>query len=266
MDVEVPNARGHLPNDKKNSEHEDLDDRSTEFGDDDLNERGSAPVFPHHHGASKMIWREVWDNTTPLTLWCYTAAVVVVVGVFWLKGLSFLFVHAAFMTVAYVGFASEAMLVFRPFNTLHVNSRSPNQRIQRNIHKLINHFAGGCMFLGLIGILVHRVYNGKSVVPHGWHSWSGTVVILLVLVQIGSGQKKLKLLQYQGQQSLKWHGRLGLTTYSLAIVTVLLGLLHIDHTNTVYVWIGAVFGAVAPVVYAYSFIVKHAGYAVLDQL
>ncbi|RHY21811.1 hypothetical protein DYB37_004065 [Aphanomyces astaci] len=267
MDVEVPTARGHLPKDKKDSETEDLDDRSTmgiSSGDDD---GMGVPVSPHHHSyTSKGIWREVWENTTPLTLWCYTAALVVVVGVLVRKGFSFFFVHAFFMTLAYVGFASEAMLVYRPFDTLHLNVRSPNQRIQRNIHKVMNHAAGTCTLVGLVGILVHRVSLGKSVVPHGWHSWCGTLVIVLVLVQIGSGHKKLKLLQFQGQRSLKWHGHLGLTTYTVAIATVILGLVHIDKSTSVYIWIAAVLSSVVPVAYAYTCIAKHAGYSVVDQL
>ncbi|KAF0700573.1 Aste57867_8909 [Aphanomyces stellatus] len=267
MDVPLPTSRGQLPKEKKDSETEDVD-HAAPLPDDatDIDDTADGVVhtsYSYTH-SSRVIWHEIWDNTTPLTWLCFVAALVVVVGVAVLKGFSFFFVHALFMTMGYVGFASESMLVYRPFASLNV--RSPNQRIQRNIHKLMNHGTGACTLLGLAGILIHRGMRGKSLVPHGLHSWTGALVIMLVLVQIGVGQKKLRLLQFQGERSFRWHGRLGQLTYALGIVAVGLGLVHIYKDATVVAWIAVILCAVLPVVYAYSCVTKHAGYAVVDQL
>ncbi|CAK4076739.1 unnamed protein product [Aphanomyces euteiches] len=260
MDVEVPTSRGQIPTkDKKDSETEDTDtDLDTDIDD------GSVHHASFSYSSSKVIWREVTQNTTPLTWLAFAAAVAIAVGVIVHRGLNLFFLHAMCMSIGYVAFATEAMLVFRPFPSWNV--RSPNQRVQRNIHRFMNQAAGIFTILGLVAICVHRWSNGKSLIPHGIHSWMGSLVILLILVQIVIGHKKLNLLLFQGQRSFRFHGKLGRLTYALSILTVILGIFHIYKNYMAYVWTAVVALPVIPVIYAYTCTTKHVGYAAVDQL
>ncbi|OQR87750.1 hypothetical protein ACHHYP_08088 [Achlya hypogyna] len=262
MDLELPTSRGQLP-EKSESE----DDRSSTVlssmaGDEDEDEHGPPA---HAFGRSpSAVWRELRENIAPLSWYCLAAALAVCVAVAMKKGVDLLFVHVLLMTLGWVAFSSEALLVYRPFDGL--NARSPNRRIQRNIHKIMLYAAGGSTLVGLAGILISRGMAGKRLFPHNWHGWMGFVTIALLLLQMEIGRRKLQHLQFQGRTSFNWHGLVGKLTYASGIASTILGLRHIFRDEMVYVWSAVVVSVVVFVVYAYLRPNKSAGYAVVDQL
>ncbi|EQC26620.1 hypothetical protein SDRG_15560 [Saprolegnia diclina VS20] len=268
MDVELPTSRGQLPA-RKPSEADESDayDRSTVLssvaGDDDDDEHG--PPAAHSYARSpSVVWSELRDNIAPVTWYCLVAALAICVAVMIKTGVNLLFVHILMMTLGWVAFSSEAMLVYRPFDGL--NARSPNKRIQRNIHKFMHYAVLATTLLGLAGILISRGMAGKRLFPHNKHGWMGFITVALMLLQMEVGRRKLKFLQFQGRTIFEWHGFVGKLTYASGIASTILGLTHVFRDDMVYVWSAVVMSVVVFVVYAYVRRNKTAGYAVVDQL
>ncbi|OQR81641.1 hypothetical protein THRCLA_23332 [Thraustotheca clavata] len=258
MDLDLPTSRGQLP-----MKEEEEEDRATVLssitGDEDEDDHVQSYSYAH-----SVVWSELRSNIAPLSWFCLAAALAVCVAVALKKGLNLYFVHILLMTVAWVAFSSEALLVYRPFDGL--NTRSPNRRIQRNIHKIMLYSVGACTLLGLAAILFSRAMAGKRLFPHNWHGWMGFITIGLMLLQMEIGRRKLKHLQFQGRTIYEWHAVVGKLTYASGIASTLFGLGHIFRDEMVYVWSAVVCSVVVFVIYAYIRPNKSSGYAVVDQL
>jgi hypothetical protein len=267
MDLELPTSRGTLPPaNKKDSAHEDneLNIESNIADLDDSDERPGGRLS-YSYANSSIMWSEVRDNLAPLTWICIVVSLMIVIAVIIKVGFSPFIGHVLMMTLGWVGFSSEAMLVYRPFDVL--NERTPNRRIQRNIHKIMHVGTAVCSIVGLIFILFHRVRLGKSVIPHNFHMWLGFLSIALLCIQAEAGRRKLVCLQFEGRRILLWHGIVGKITYACGIVSVILGLSHVfKDTPSLFLWSAIVLVLVLFVLYAYLRNNKAAGYSVVDQL
>ncbi len=86
---------------------------------------------------------------------------------------------------------------------------------------------GGCFtFMGLTFVVANKIMIGKTVIPHTVHSVLGTLTVVGVLVQVIVGQMKTThSLPSAKQQRYGWHGKLGLLTYDVGMLSMVTGLL-----------------------------------------
>jgi len=299
MDLELASARGQVPAasismTQKNSYEYGSDlseisrDTKLEMNSDDTFDDDETPEhhsysYPYSNATLQMIY-DVILNFAIVTWLIFLAAIVIITIVFFHTGLTLFFGHVSMMTLAWVAFASEGMLVFRPFDD--INCRSPNKRIQRNSHKIMHYLTGGFMVFGVIFILWNKISLNKSMAPKSIHTFAGLLTIVLVLVQIIAGRKKLTHLQTQGVQIIKyvnfmhylplpyiiihllyrWHEHLGLLTYACGMCSVVLGIGKVFDDARLYIGLTIVISVVLCVLFAYARASKTTGYAVVDTL
>lgn len=84
---------------------------------------------------------------------------------------------------------------------------------------------GGFLFLGLLAILSNKIEYKHSLVPMSIHSVFGALSILLIIMQIITGQQKLNQISISNSKIRRWHGDAGLLLWDLLCLTILLGLI-----------------------------------------
>lgn len=88
------------------------------------------------------------------------------------------------------------------------------------------------MFLGLLAILSNKIEYKHSMIPMSLHSILGTVSLLLIVMQIVTGQQKLNQMNISNSKIRRWHGDAGLLLWDCLCATILLGLLSFLDIST----------------------------------
>ncbi len=85
---------------------------------------------------------------------------------------------------------------------------------------------GGCfILLGMAFVVANKIKKGKSVIPHSVHSVLGTLTLVGVLIQVIVGRMKTTHSLPSAKRKYSWHGKLGLLTYDVGMLSMIIGLL-----------------------------------------
>lgn len=145
------------------------------------------------------------------------------------KKLTLFTMHAVLMTIGAFFFLGEGIVSYR--NKFLLESLSPimqhTKRMKnRAIHQTIQWVGSGFIALALLFIVANKFEYKHSLIPSSLHSISGTLVILLILIQVVSGQSKMDHLTKHNSKIRRWHGDTGLLLWDMLCVTILLGIMQ----------------------------------------
>lgn len=84
----------------------------------------------------------------------------------------------------------------------------------------------GAVFLGLgmLIIVANKLEYKKSIVPFSIHSIVGCFALLLILVQVVTGQQKLHQIDVSNSKIRRWHGDAGLLIWDVLCLAIFTGL------------------------------------------
>ena len=102
----------------------------------------------------------------------------------------------------------------------------------RSIHQSMQTVGGAFLFLGLLAIVANKIEFKYSIVPSSLHSILGTVAILMLMMQITTGQQKLNQINISNSKIRRWHGDAGLLLWDCLCLTILLGLVSFLDIST----------------------------------
>jgi hypothetical protein len=145
------------------------------------------------------------------------------------KKLTLFTMHAVLMTIGAFFFLGEGIVSYR--NKFLLESLSPimqhTKRMKnRAIHQTIQWVGSGFIALALLFIIANKFEYKHSLIPSSLHSISGTLVILLIIIQVVSGQSKMDHLTKHNSKIRRWHGDTGLLLWDMLCVTILLGIMQ----------------------------------------
>jgi hypothetical protein len=101
-----------------------------------------------------------------------------------------------------------------------------NKKVKvRAIHHSLQTAGAVFISLGMLFIISHKMENEKTILPSSPHSILGAVALLLIVVQVVTGNEKLVQLENGNRRVRRWHGDLGLFVWDTLSATILLGLL-----------------------------------------
>ena len=143
------------------------------------------------------------------------------------RGISLFSLHPICIILGLFLFLAEGILVAR--NRVILELLSPIMQADKRgkkariLHWLFQTLGSAFLTIGLLFILIHKIELGKTVIPHTIHSISGSIALLLILIQASVGSKKLENIDENNVRTFNWHGELGLITLDLLIFTAILG-------------------------------------------
>jgi hypothetical protein len=111
-----------------------------------------------------------------------------------------------------------------------IMARSRQTKV-RTLHQNIQTIGASFLGLGLLFIVAWKAEEKKTIFPHTVHSILGSVVFLLVLVQVVSGSQKVAHFERSNTKIRRWHADLGLLVWDLLCVTVLAGFFEFFSIN-----------------------------------
>lgn len=144
------------------------------------------------------------------------------------RKLTIFFFHIACMSVGSFLLLANGIVAFR--DTFLVDNLSPimqhSKKLKvRVIHRTINIVGSFFIFLGYFFILSDKFEEGESLLPKSIHGCLGYIVLILIIVQSVSGLDKLEVFRQYNTKVKRWHNELGLFTWDVICVTIILGCL-----------------------------------------
>jgi hypothetical protein len=155
--------------------------------------------------------------------------IIVIISIFaTARKLTLFTLHPVCMTVGTILFLAEGIVSYR--NSSLLDFLSPimqhNKKVKvRAIHHSLQTAGAVFICLGMLFIVSHKMENEKTILPTSPHSVLGAAVLVLIVVQIVTGNEKLAQLENGNRRVRRWHGDLGLLVWDALCVTILLGLL-----------------------------------------
>ncbi len=100
---------------------------------------------------------------------------------------------------------------------------------KRMIHVTFQTLGGCFILLGMVFVVANKIVQGESVIPHTVHSIFGNLALVGVLIQVIVGRMKTT---HSTKRRYSWHGKLGLLTYDVGMLSMITGLLSWTVTVT----------------------------------
>jgi len=138
--------------------------------------------------------------------------------------------HPILMSVGCLVFIAQAIVA--QSNTTLVDLLGPLMQHSkktkiRAIHQNLNMIGAFFLFIGLLFMFANKFIQGKSIVPQTIHAVFGWVSLILVSAQGYFGMKKMETIaDPRSPKAYKFHGDLGLLTWDLLCLAVILGMLE----------------------------------------
>jgi hypothetical protein len=157
--------------------------------------------------------------------------------------------HPILMSVGCLVFIAQAIVA--QSNTTLVDVLGPlmqhgKKAKVRAIHQNLNTIGAFFLLVGLVFMFANKYIQGKSLIPQTLHALLGWVSLLLVCAQGYFGMKKMeKIADTRSPKIHTFHGDMGLLTWDLLCLTVVLGMLEfltfslfhlVVETSVVCIW------------------------------
>lgn len=143
-----------------------------------------------------------------------------------LRSLKLFAFHPICMTIGTVIFFAEGIVTYKNKMLLEIFSpiMQHNKRIKiRVIHQTLQMTGAAFIGMGLLFMLANKGIARKSILPHTFHSFFGTLALILIVIQGISGSQKMAQFESLNKKTLRWHGDSGLLLWDLLCMTMLLG-------------------------------------------
>ncbi len=95
----------------------------------------------------------------------------------------------------------------------------------RMIHVTFQTLGVCFILLGMAFVVTNKILKGKTVIPHTVHSILGTLALVGVVTQMVVGRLKIGHSLPSAKRKYIWHGKLGLLTYDIGMLSMITGLL-----------------------------------------
>lgn len=167
--------------------------------------------------------------------------------------------HPLFMMAAFLVCMAEGITAYRmpsklgvfdaALATVPAPSRLEPIAAVRLRHRKINIIAACLALAGAGAIVLNKLKIKHAVMPHTPHALLGTATLALVAMQCMVGMYKLHKVTNHAAKVHRWHGKAGLVVYTLAAITMVLGMAEIASPATTGLALVALAGSVALVAY-----------------
>jgi len=169
-----------------------------------------------------------WHNPVLVHVLLISTTLVIICSIYaHARAVTLFSFHPVFMTIGSILFAGEGIIAYR--NGVLLDTFSPimqHNKITkvRAIHQSCQILGASFLFLGLMFIFANKVEFNQLLIPNSVHSITGSILILLIVAQVISGDQKLNSYLRSNMTIRRWHGDFGLLIYDLMCITCILGM------------------------------------------